>query len=81
MSALATGGKVPWSKLGLKARGFVRQAVTHLLAGVGTGETRRERSEFVLHARRRLNAHELERLTPEWCAIPATGIAGGGEPW
>lgn len=52
-----------------------------LLSGVGCGNTRRERSETVLHARRRLNDRELTLLTAEWCAIPAVGIAGDGIPW
>jgi hypothetical protein len=59
----------------------MRDQVIHLLAGVGVGETRRDRSEHVLHARRRLAPRELELLTPAWCAIPAVGIAGGGVPW
>lgn len=65
--------------MGMRAK--VRESVIALLSGVGEGETRRERSHFVLHARRKLNARELARLTTEWCAIPATGIAGGGVPW
>lgn len=81
MSAPKTGGKVPWSKLGLKMRAAVRDRVIGLLSSVGDGDTRRDRSEFVLHARRRLNTRELAMLRPEWCAIPATGIAGGGTPW
>lgn len=80
-TALATGGKVPWSRLGLKTRAIVRDTVIGLLAGVGTGDTRRDRSDFVLHARRRLSQRELAMLTAEWCAIPAVGIAGEGIPW
>ena len=79
--AVTTGGKVPWANCGLKTRGIVREIVLNLLAGVGTGDMRRDRSEFVLHARRRLNERELEMLTAEWCAIPAVGIAGDGVPW
>ena len=74
-------GLVPWSRCGLKTRGIVRETALGLLAGVGTGDTRRERSDFVLHARRRLAERELALLTAEWCAIPAVGIAGEGIPW
>lgn len=75
------GGQVPWSRCGFKARAIVRDTVIGLLSGVGTGVTRRERSEVVLHARRRLSERELAQLTAAWCAIPAVGIAGGGIPW
>ena len=72
---------VPWSRCGLKTRAIVRETVIGLLAGVGTGSTRRDRSEVVLHARRRLAERELAMLTAEWCAIPAVGFAGDGIPW
>lgn len=81
MAAAATGGKLPWARCGLKMRALVRETVIGLLAGVGTGDTRRDRSDFVLHARRRLSEGELAMLTAEWCAIPAVGIAGDGVPW
>lgn len=81
MAAVATGGKVPWERLGLKTRGIVRETVIGLLAGVGAGDTRRDRSEVVLHARRRLADRELAMLTAEWCAIPAVAMAGDGIPW
>lgn len=74
-------GFVPWSRCGLKTRAIVRDAVIGLLSGVGSGDTRRDRSEVVLHARRRLADRELALLTAEWCALPAVGIAGDGIPW
>lgn len=74
-------GPVPWERCGLKARALLREMVFSLLAGVGTGNTRRDRSPFVLHARRKLNAGELALLSPEWCAIEPVDIAGGGIPW
>ncbi len=79
--AVQSGGPVPWARRGLKTRGIVRETVLGLLSGVGAGDTRRERSEVVLHARRRLAARELAMLTAEWCAIPAVAIAGDGIPW
>jgi len=80
-AAAGTGGKVPWARCGLKTRGILREAVLGLLAGVGAGDTRRERSDFVLHARRRLADRELAMLTAEWCALPVVGFAGDGIPW
>lgn len=74
-------GQVPWTRCGLKTRGIVRDVVLGMIAGVGAGNTRRDRSDLVLHARRRLSDHELTLLTTEWCAIPAVGIAGDGIPW
>lgn len=59
----------------------MRDTVIALLAGVGTGNTRRDRSEHVLHARRRLSDAEIALLSPEWCAIPAVANAGTGIPW
>jgi len=79
--AVHSGLPVPWARCGLKTRDIVRETVIGLLAGVGSGETRRERSEVVLHARRRLAERELAMLTAEWCAIPAIAIAGDGVPW
>ena len=81
ISAHGPSGQLPWARLGLKSRAIIRETVIGLLAGVGTGNTRRERSDLVLHARRRLSDRELALLTAEWCAIPAVGIAGGGVPW
>jgi hypothetical protein len=79
--AARRGDPVPWARCGLKARAIMRATVIGLLAGVGTGNMRRDRSDVVLHARRRLSERELEMLTPAWCAIPAVGIAGSGIPW
>ena len=69
------GYPLPWSRCGLKTRGIVRETVLGLLAGVGTGNTRRDRSDIVLHARRRLNDRELAQIAPEWRAIPAVAMA------
>jgi len=71
----------PWGRCGLKARHLVREIVCDLLAGVGSGNTRRDRSDVVLHARRRMSERELAMLDPAWCAIPAVAIAGDGIPW
>ncbi len=79
--AVQSGGPVAWSRCGLKTRAAVRETVIGLLAGVGSGDTRRDCNEFVLHARRRLAERELAMLTAEWCAIPAVAIAGDGIPW
>ena len=72
---------MPWAKCGLKTRDVVRRTVISLLAGVGTGDTRRDRSEVVLHARRRLAEHELALLSPAWCALLAIDVAGGDMSW
>lgn len=74
-------GPVPYSRWGLKTRDIVKRVVIGLLDGVGTGNTRRDRSELVLHARRRLSDAEIAAQTPEWCAIKAVDSAGGGIPW
>lgn len=74
-------GPVPWAKCGLKTRDIVRQTVIGLLAGVGTGSTRRDRSDIVLHARRQLSDREIAMLSPIWCALPAVAMAGDGIPW
>jgi hypothetical protein len=75
------GEMIEWERCGLKQRGELRKLVIGLIAGVGTGETRREYNGAVVHARRRLADRELALLTPAWCAIPAIGIAGSGKPW
>lgn len=77
-------GSVPWPRYSLKLRAFARESVARMLAGVGEGDTRRERTGeivHVLHARRRLAAAELALLTAEWCALPAVADAGSGQPW
>jgi len=73
--------KVPWGKCGLQARHAVREAVIELLCGVGKGNTRRDRSDVVFHARRRMSDAEIALLDPAWCAIPAVDVAGDGIPW
>jgi hypothetical protein len=65
----------------MRDRATIRDVVIGLLSGVGCGATRRERSDVVLHARRRLSEQEIAALSPAWCALPAVGIAGGGIPW
>jgi hypothetical protein len=74
-------GPIPWSRCNLKTRALMRDVVIRLLAGVGTGDTRRDRGDIVLHARRRLADPELALLTPAWCALPAVARAGDGVPW
>ena len=74
-----------WDQWRLKARAYCRNQVTNLLWGVGEGNTRRERSAIVMHARRKLSADEMTMLDPEWVALPPIDIAGGPEdglvPW
>lgn len=74
-------GPVAFSRWGLKTRDIVKRTVISLLSGVGTGETKRTRSEYVLHARRRLSDKELAAQTQEWHAIKAIDRAGDGIPW
>jgi hypothetical protein len=74
-------GPIAWARVGLKSRTIVRVTVIDLLAGVGQGETKRTRSDYVLHARRRLSDAELAAQTAEWCAIKAVDLAGDGIPW
>lgn len=64
-----------------RTRDIVQRTVLALIEDVGAGEVRRDRSELVLHARKRLSESELAAQTPEWCAIKAIDKAGGGIPW
>lgn len=64
-----------------RTRELVQRTVLALIENVGTGEARRDRSNFVLHARKRLSDEELAQQTPEWRAIKAVDRAGGGIPW
>lgn len=64
-----------------RTRDIVQRTVLELIANVGSGDVRRDRSEYVLHARKRLSDEELAKQTPEWCAIKAVDSAGGGIPW
>jgi hypothetical protein len=57
------------------------ELVLGLILDVGQGEIRRDRSEHVLHARRRLSDAELAAQTPEWHAVKAVDRAGEGIPW
>ncbi len=74
-------GPIEFARWGLKTRDIVKRTVIGLLYGVGTGNTKRCRSEYVLHARRRLSDAEIACQTPEWCAIHAIDSAGEGIPW
>jgi len=64
-----------------RTRDLVKRTVLSMIADVGTGDVRRDRSPYVLHARKRLSDAELAAQTPEWCAIKAIDSAGGGIPW
>ena len=64
-----------------RTREVAMRTVLELISNVGAGEVRRDRSNFVLHARRRLSDAELAAQTCEWHAIKAIHSAGGGEPW
>lgn len=64
-----------------RTRAAVMRVALELIADVGTGEVRRERSDFVLHARKRLSDVELTAQSCEWHAIQAIDRAGGGQPW
>lgn len=64
-----------------KTRAVAQTVALDLIATVGSGEVKRVRSDFVLHARKRLSDEELARQTPEWHAIKAVDRAGGGIPW
>lgn len=81
ISTSQNGAMLAWRSCGLKTRDLIRQTVIALLSGVGTGETRRDRSDLVLHARRRLSAPEIAMLHPTWLEIIPVDIAGGGVPW
>ena len=81
IAAHGFAGPIPWALLGEPSREIMRRTVLGLLAGAGQGDIRRDRSDTVLHARRRLADRELAQLTPEWCAAGAVDVAGGGVPW
>jgi hypothetical protein len=74
-------GPLPFALLDERARETLRRTVFGLIDRVGAGDTRRDRSAVVLHARRRLSDRELAMLSPAWCALPAIDIAGGDTPW
>ena len=74
-------GPLPWTRVPFKIREITKRAVIDELAGVGQGNIRRDRSELVLHARRRLSEAELAAQSPEWHAIQAIDRAGDGIPW
>lgn len=81
VAILGSVGPVPWSRARVTARHTAKAIAITLLDGVGEGDTRRDRSDLVLHARRKLNAAELAQLDPAWCAIEPFDIAGDGIPW
>ena len=64
-----------------RTREVVQRIVLEMIADVGSGDVRRDRSNYVLHARKRLRDAEIAAQTPEWCAIKAVDSAGGGIPW
>lgn len=72
---------IPYAAWRLKEREALKHEVIAMLSGVGAGNTRRDRGEAVLHARRRLSPAELALLDPVWCALPAVDVAGGEMPW
>jgi hypothetical protein len=49
------------------------------LSGVGEIPSLLEQLSVAIHYRRVLTDAEIERLTPEWCAIPAIDEAGHGK--
>ena len=80
--AVQTGrGPLPYWQWDERTRDIVKRTVLELIADVGTGEARRDRSDVVLHARKRLSDAEIAAQTPAWCAIRAVDSAGGGIPW
>lgn len=64
-----------------RSRDLAKRTALSMIADVGSGDVARVRSEFVLHARKRLSDREIAAQTPEWCAIKAIDSAGGGLPW
>jgi hypothetical protein len=64
-----------------RTRELAMRTVLALIADVGSGDVRRDRSACVLHARKRLADAELAKQTCEWHAIQAVDRAGGGTPW
>ena len=74
-------GPVHYAFWDRRTRDAAQNVVLDLIANVGAGEVRRDRSEYVLHARKRLADHELAAQSCEWHAIQAIDSAGGGLPW
>lgn len=82
-------GLVPLMLWGKREHAEARELTRSLLSGVGTGVTKIGRvptrseasygspSPSALHAKRVLSDAEQERLTPEWCALPAIDEEGG----
>jgi len=50
----------------------------NLLSGVGETPSALEQMTVAIHYRRSLAPDELAILSPAWCAIPATSLAGHG---
>ena len=77
------GGRevVPFALWDDRTRELAKRTVLGLIADVGAGEVRRDRSAHVLHARKRLAEAELAAQTCEWHAIQAIDLAGDGIPW
>jgi len=74
-------GMLPWDRCNLKTRAIVRNVAIALLAGVGAGDMRRDRSDVVMHARKQLSHFEVSLLDSAWCAIPPVDVAGEGKTW
>jgi hypothetical protein len=64
-----------------RTRELAMRTALELIADVGAGDVRRDRSASVLHARKRLSDRELAGQTCEWHAIQAIDSAGGGILW
>ena len=74
-------GPVLYGLLDPRTQHVMQETALGLIADVGTGEVRRDRSDRVLHARKRLSDLELAGQSCEWHAIQAIDSAGGGMPW
>lgn len=74
-------GPVPIAFWDAATREVAQRTVLCLIADVGAGEVRRDRSDRVFHARKRLSDLELAGQSCEWHAIRAIDSAGGGIPW
>lgn len=84
VSVSGPDGIIATAELSPKWRRRAQAEAIALLDGVGEGPDKRDRLPIAFHLRRKLTPAEIERLermTPGWCAIPATDRGGGGEPW
>ena len=74
-------GPVPIAFWDERTREAAQRTALELIAEVGAGDVRRDRSDRVLHARKRLSDAELAAQSCEWHAIKAIDSAAGGLPW